>query len=195
MAENDPVFDVLGETLARMAPDYSPSGLQGVICGLLSTGARVSDAQLLELLAAHSGIADQWPAEAAGAFVQLRNQVKEGLADNAMSLTLLLPDDSEDIGMRAAALGQWCEGFLVGFATGSADIAESRFSPTLQEALSDLAAISQIATPDEDSDEDAKLFEEIAEHCRVSALMIYTELAMAGQGQKRADLPKPPTTH
>ncbi|WP_156496766.1 YecA family protein, partial [Alcanivorax sp. HI0083] len=88
-------------------------------------------------------------------------------------------------------------GFLVGFGTGSANTHDKDLSPGVQEALSDLAAISQVATPDDDGDAEEDMFEQVAEHCRMSALMIYTELVMRHQGKpESAPADKtPPTRH
>ena len=96
-----------------------------------------------------------------------------------------------------AAIAQWCEGFLVGFGTGSANTHDKDLSQGIQEALSDLAAISQVETPDQDGDEEEDMFEQVAEHCRMSALMIYTELVMRpkAKADDTATPSAPPTKH
>src|SRR5699024_1527058 len=110
-------------------------------------------------------------------------------------VNLLLPGDDEDLGSRVAALGQWAEGFLVGFGTGAAGIKDSQLSPGIQEALSDLSAISQVSTPDEAGEDEERMLEEITEHCRVAALMVYTDLIMKPDPAAPADTRSEPTRH
>jgi hypothetical protein len=132
-----------------------------------------------------------------GALLTVRDQLHGGYQGTGLELNLLLPADEDDLGLRVAALAQWSEGFLVGFGTGSANTHDKDLSPGVQEALSDLAAISQVATPDDDGDAEEDMFEQVAEHCRMSALMIYTELVMRHQGKPEpAPADKtPPTRH
>ena len=109
--------------------------------------------------------------------------------------------DEDDLDLRVAALGQWSEGFLVGFGTGAAGVADTELSPGVQEALSDLSAVSQVTTPEETGEEEERMFEQVAEHCRMSALMIYTDLVMKQQAAKKpgpgdaAEPETPPTRH
>lgn len=189
-------FEPLADALASAGVRHSPTELHGVICGLLSTGAGGQDAELLGMLAAHSELVGQWPAEAAQGFVALRDLAASGYAGETLELALLLPDDEEELGVRVAALAQWCEGFLVGFGTGSAGVRDSDLAPGLQEALSDLAAVSQADLPEENSPEEEAMFEQIAEHCRMAALMIFTEIVMVSRKAAAGDgADTPPVRH
>ncbi|MCH8542439.1 MAG: UPF0149 family protein [Alcanivorax sp.] len=189
-------FEPLADALASAGVRHSPTELHGVICGLLSTGAGGQDAELLGMLAAHSELVGQWPAEAAQGFVALRDLAASGYAGETLELALLLPDDDEELGVRVAALAQWCEGFLVGFGTGSAGVRDSDLAPGLQEALSDLAAVSQADLPEENSPEEEAMFEQIAEHCRMAALMIFTEIVMVSRKASAGEAADtPPVRH
>lgn len=179
------LYQPLTDVLARAGVRHGPSELHGVICGLLSTGQALADAELQGLLASHAELEGQWPAQAGEAFAALRDLAAESFTGTGLDLALLLPDDDEELGLRVAALGQWAEGFLVGFGTGTAGKKDSDFSPALQEALADLAAISNVETPDESGEEEEAMFQEVVEHTRVSALMVFTELVM-GDNRKPA---------
>ncbi|WP_111657659.1 UPF0149 family protein [Isoalcanivorax indicus] len=185
----EPLVDALGQSGVR----HSPAELHGVICGLLSTGSGGHDAELLGVLGAHAELGGQWPATVSSTLLTLRDLAAEGLAGDDMELVLLLPDDAEELGQRVAALAQWCEGFLVGFGTGSAGLRDSELPAGLQEALSDLAAISQVGLPEENSDDEESMFAQIAEHTRMAALMVFTEMVMARERKARGDTP--PVTH
>jgi len=188
-------FEVLAQGLAAAGVAHSPSELQGVLAGLLATGHGGHDEEVLGVLAAHTDIDGGFDGVLSVALLSLRDQLHEGFQGTGLDLALLLPGDEEELGLRVAAVAQWCEGFLVGFGTGSANTHDKDLSPGIQEALSDLAAISQVATPEEDGDEEEDMFEQVAEHCRMAALMIYTELVMRHQDKPAPAPETPPTRH
>lgn len=173
-----PEFDVMVRMLSTAGIAHSPSELHGVICGLLATGQGRETPSLLATLATHAEQPAGVPEPLSAALLECRDSALAGFSGASLDLALLLPPGDEELGLRVAALAQWCEGFLVGFGTGAAGISDSALSPGIQEALSDLAAISQVETPEEEGDEQEHLLEEVAEHCRMSALMIYTDLVM-----------------
>ncbi len=59
----------------------------------------------------------------------------------------------------------------------------------IADALGDLAAISQIGTLDEESEEDEVSYTELVEYVRVAVLLVYAEL------NKKVDDPLSPTLH
>lgn len=188
-------FETLAQALAAAGVAHSPSELQGVMAGLLATGHGGHDPELLGVLASHADMDAGWSDTLAVALLSVRDDLRQGYQGTGLELALLLPPDEEDLGLRVAAIGQWCEGFLVGFGTGSANTHDKDLSPGIQEALSDLAAISQVETPDGDGDEEEDMFEQVVDHCRMAALMIYTELVMRHQDKPDAAPKTPPTRH
>ncbi|HCE41371.1 UPF0149 family protein [Alloalcanivorax profundimaris] len=192
-----PDFDHLVRAASGAGVAVSPSELHGVICGLLATGQGHDDATLLGTLAAHAEQPQGLAPDLAGDLVLCRDAASEGFAGTGLELDLLLPDDEDDLGLRVAALGQWAEGFLVGFGTGAAGVNDSQLSPGIQEALSDLSAISQVSTPEDDGEEEERMLEQVTEHCRMAAMMIYTDLVMkpaARDTDTKTDT-NPPTRH
>lgn len=188
-------FDPLVETLQQQGVMHSPSELHGVLCGLLSTGFGQHNEDALGVLAAHAELEQRWPSDAERQWLAIRDAAMEAFAGEGLDFHLLLPDDSEELGVRVAALGQWCEGFLVGFGTGTAGETDAQLAPALQEAIRDIAAISQVSLPDENSEEEAAMYEQVAEHVRMAALMVFTELALAARKKEQPTPKKPPTRH
>lgn len=191
-------FEVLAQSLAAAGIAHSPSELQGLTAGLLATGHGGRDEELLGVLASHVDFeqGQLFDPALAGMLIAARDELVSGFGGTGLALHLLLPADEEDLGLRVAAIAQWCEGFLVGFGTGSANTHDKDLSQGIQEALSDLAAISQVETPDQEGDEEEDMYEQVAEHCRMAALMIYTELVMRPKAKAEEDAPAtPPTKH
>jgi uncharacterized protein len=169
------LFHPLAEALAQAGVRHSPSELHGVICGLLSTGIETEAPALLGVLAGHVELPGGWPTRAADLLVTLRDQAVSAFDGDGLDLALLLPADDEELALRVAALAQWCEGFLSGFGTGSAGVRDADLAPALQEAIADLAAVSQVDEPEGEGEEEEALLSQVTEHCRMAALMVFTE--------------------
>jgi uncharacterized protein YgfB (UPF0149 family) len=91
--------------------------------------------------------------------------------------------------LRVAALAQWCEGFLTGFGTGSAGVKDAELAPALQEAIADLAAVSQVDVPEGDGEEEEALLSQVTEHCRMAALMVFTEWQLKARQPEKQSAP------
>lgn len=179
------MFEALARALADAGAHTSPAELHGVSVGLLSGQADTAPAQVLSVLASHAEQANFAP-PAAQVLVAALERARSELTGEGLGLSLVLPADEEDLGLRVAALAQWCEGFLNGFGLASAGLTDRDLSPGLQEALSDLAAISQVETPDDEGEEQEELFAQVFEHVRMAATLVFTELALK-QRQKSGD--------
>lgn len=183
------LFNPLAEALRHAGVRHSPSELHGVICGLLSTGIESDAPELLGMLASHVDLTSDWPTRVANILVELRDQAVLAFDGDGLDLDILLPDDDEELALRVAALAQWCEGFLTGFGTGSAGVKDEQLAPALQEAIADLAAVSQVDTPDDDGEEEEALLAQVAEHCRMAALMVFTEWQLKARAPKTNKAP------
>lgn len=158
---------------------------------LSSNGHPVSPAELHGLLLGRSCAgagfdADSWLADAAqlletepvdsvrNALIGLQEMVKAELTGEDITIVLLLPGDEQPLSERAAALGQWCQGFLNGFGlnAGGKDL-----SSEVNEVLQDLSAISQVQEALEESEDGESDYMEVMEYLRVAPLLLYTELA------------------
>jgi hypothetical protein len=183
------LFNPLAEALRHAGVRHSPSELHGVICGLLSTGIESDAPELLGMLASHVDLTSDWPTRVANILVELRDQAVLAFDGDGLDLDILLPDDDEELALRVAALAQWCEGFLTGFGTGSAGVKDEQLAPAMQEAIADLAAVSQVDTPDDDGEEEEALLAQVAEHCRMAALMVFTEWQLKARAPKTNKAP------
>ncbi len=117
-------------------------------------------------------------------------QTLQSLQDPDMGFQMLLPDDDTVLIARATALGEWCQGFMFGFA-----VAEKKAGLSLSEhdeiaeILQDFAAISKVDAElgvseageevesglDEDDVESEEDLMQLAEYVRVAALNVYAQ--------------------
>lgn len=192
--EIDP-YNPLFALLATEAPQTDPSELQGVLCGLLASDANASGPHILEVLGSHASLHGNWSKDAQTLVLALAEQVQQAYQGDSLDLHILLPGDDQSLVERVSALALWCEGFMVGFGTGTAGLKDADLSPSLQEAIADMVAISQVEAPENDNQEAALLFEQVLEHCRVSAILVFTELALRRRRASGVEDNNKPTRH
>lgn len=89
----------------------------------------------------------------------------------------LLPDDETPVTDRAAALGQWCQGFLYGLGTNPIPDLE-RLPAEIGEVVRDLTAITQVSVDENDgTEENESAYAELVEFVRVGVQLVFDELA------------------
>lgn len=114
---------------------------------------------------------------------QMYDDCVQRLGHLEMGLEPLLPTDAKPLRERVDALVDWTRGFLGGF--GLAGAKAETLTEDGREVLRDLGTIaaSQLALDDQDdgdSDEDESALMELLEFVRVGAMLLHTEVAMAG---------------
>jgi len=102
---------------------------------------------------------------------QLFEQTRGQLHDEELSFELLLPDETDDFGLRLLGLSGWCQGFLYGIGVSGAT-GEDSLDEEARECLSDLLEISKLGHDEETSDETEQQYTEIVEHVRVATLLL-----------------------
>ena len=169
--QNSP-YTAFAALLSKSGHPVSPAELHGLLLGRSCAGAGFE--------------ADGWLADAAellesepqdnirNALIGLQEMVKGELCSDEMAVVLLLPTDDAPLTERAEALGQWCQGFLMGFGLNTPD--KSILSPEANEVLQDLAAISQVQDALEESEDGESDYMEVMEYLRVAPLLLFTEL-------------------
>lgn len=126
------------------------------------------------------------------AIVQLYHTTLEQLQDEQMGIQLLLPDDDADISDRVTALGQWCQGFLVGFGTSGVNV-ETELSGDTADALRDFASFVHISPDLEDGDVEGSEgdYMELVEYVRLATLSIFLDTGARAED----DADDSPTLH
>jgi uncharacterized protein YgfB (UPF0149 family) len=196
-------YDDLFDWLSTFQCNFSASELHGAIVGALCGGMRLEKGDWANFIISFMGLEnqkntnfDQNAIEVACGFAQ--NQLKTLLSED-ISFNPFIPDDDELIDLRIEAVSFWCKGFLGGFAEaqifarnnsgGSSDSdvksLDHPFSDNVQEALTDIAAISKVVLADGGSDEhrdssevseqEEKDLMEVVEFMRLVTLTIFAE--------------------
>lgn len=164
-------FDELSNTLLPLGTVNSPSELQGLLCGKLCGGARLTEVSWLLEAVEFLDFSNAPDEKVRHLLTRLFHATRLQL-HSELGLRLMLPDDDSDMGERIAALGQWCHGFLTGLGTTGA---RENLSEEARETLQDLAAIVHITADDEDEDEHDYM--EVTEYVRMAATSLFYEFS------------------
>ncbi|MEY2701152.1 MAG: hypothetical protein RIQ52_1907 [Pseudomonadota bacterium] len=171
---------------ASVSPDYreiqaivyelgaSAAEAHGLLSGLLCLDGRLGSSQWLEKLLGKE--AATLAAQDEALMEQLFHYTRDDMAAADFSYSLLLPDDDEALTERAQALGEWCQGFLMGL--GYQQGAEGMWPGDASEILEDILQIASIDPMDvAESDEGDYL--ELQEYLRAGVQLIRSELEQA----------------
>lgn len=172
-----PDYDTLQHALGKLDTEITAGEVHGTICGLLCANTGAQAEQWQGALWPHSHQGDLLAAEALTVFKQIHNTSREQLNDPACDFHLLLPDDEDHLDQRVQALGDWCQGFLIGLALGGV----KDFKPLpddAREIAEDLVEIARAGSSYhlEGSEEDEQAYAELSEYLRVGVMLINEEL-------------------
>jgi uncharacterized protein YgfB (UPF0149 family) len=154
-------------------------GVSGALC---AGGPAAAERWLDDLFADHR----------ASNLAKLRGSLREmvqatwrTLGGGELGFELLLPDEDAPLEDQVQALALWCHGFLDGLGTSAPDLAESRErrdegESELAGILADFAEISRAGIGEDDAadrDQAGFALAEIKEYARVSAQIVFEDLA------------------
>ena len=167
--QNSP-YAAFATLLASSGQPVSPAELHGLLLGRSCAGSGFD----LEpwLVDATELLGSEPQDNVRQALVGLQEMVKGELSGSEVTVVLLLPGDDAPLVERAQALGLWCQGFLGGFGLAARDTA---LSAEAMEVLQDLAAIAQVQSALEESEDGEGDYMEVMEYLRVAPLLLFTE--------------------
>jgi uncharacterized protein YgfB (UPF0149 family) len=184
-----PDYDHINDALQGLSSQFDAAEFHGQLCGLLCTHDRL---QLPDWLALSLPEHDTAALSAVNheLFQALLGYSQAGLTSEDFGFQLLLPDDTVGLGARVDALGNWCQGFLLGIShAGVSDI--QTLPGELPEIVKDFLNISQAESFElADEEEDEAAYTELVEYVRVGVQLFHEEM----RGQQNVET-APPGTH
>ena len=182
-------FEKLAENLREIESLIQPSEYHGMVCGRLAANALTLDPAWSGADIDFLGLDEATVSSALGSVLELPQVAAEALNDPDCSFQLLLPGEDWSFESRVAALGDWCEGFLLGLALGGLDQGRwDGLSPEVAEGMNDLAAIAQIEEQGEGDESD---FMQLYEYVRMVVLSVCAELVSSGRDELPEEVPQP----
>ena len=170
-------YDELNEALRRVGSSADVAECHGLLSGLLCVKETVDSATWIShILGAESSEEVELNEDGRALLSALLGRVLDQLNDMDYGFHPLLPDDDEPLEKRAAALAEWCQGFVLGLSMGG--IEEVGALPEASdEIIKDMAEIAQMhADADAATNEDETAYADIVEYVRMGVLLVREEL-------------------
>lgn len=171
-------FDEVCDLFVAVEAHNSPAEMHGLLVGELAAGKRMDKEQWLQEARECMDSEQEFTPDQQEQLQYIYMATLAALADESLGFYPLLPNDDMPIEERLDTLGDWCQGFLAGFALVEKSMAD--LSDEVNDALSDLAAISQVGLNDDDeldagADDD---YAHIIEYIRLAVTNIFLEYAV-----------------
>ena len=166
----------LGAALADAGLTQGASEYHGALCGMLCR-REPAKIDVRAIVDGADDDADPKPLTA------VRDATARTLADSDGDIRLVLPADDAPLGTRAAALGEWCEGFLYGLASdGRLDLKKT--APEVRELIEDLTQFTRASFDEQDDEQiEEEAYAELVEYVRVGVQLIFMELSPGAQAR------------
>ncbi|MCK9532641.1 MAG: UPF0149 family protein [Gammaproteobacteria bacterium] len=162
--------------LDQLDSALSPAECHGTLVGLLSASGKTDVAGWLARVAPAMDPADLTAQEARQVLLDLFGETVAQLNDPGLGFEpLLLPDD-EPLNDRVEALGEWCQGFLMGLSEGGMKNTDD-LPGDAGEVMRDMVNLSRAASySTSESEEDETAYTELVEYVRTGVLLLNEEL-------------------
>lgn len=153
----------------------SVAEVHGLMTGMLCMDPSASFGKWRSEMKTLGILAGQGKPEALECLIPLFDGTRDRFAADEFEFTPCLPDDEYPIDERVGALGEWCQGFLIGLGEAKANLS---WPGQCHEIITDLIAISNV-DPDSNRDDDENSLMELIEYVRVGVELIRMELRAA----------------
>lgn len=147
-----------------------------MLCGTLSSGQRPEPEAWCAAAQEFMDIHQQAPSEELQAALSaLYELTLRTLQAHNYEFQLLLPEDAVPLSLRTQALAHWCQGFLHGLGSAGEGIGQ-RLDQDSQDALRDFAAIANLDSDSEESEENEVFYTQLVEFVRLTVFNIFAQL-------------------
>lgn len=178
--ENPIDHNELDTALKRCDSDWNSAQAHGLLCGRLAVLGTDGAMMWIEQILGEQYSANSPEAECAQILDDLFQSTWRQLAERQSEFEPLLPDDDEEMAVRAASIGFWCEGFLHGMVSGKhAEALKKQLAKEpLAGLIKDMLEITRASFDvDEDEESSESAYTELVEYVRVAVQLAYEELA------------------
>lgn len=171
-----PDYLELDQILGRADATAGAAEAHGLLCGLLCAAGRLDADRWVGQIFADTDPNNVSVRQGLAAVQTLADWTVEAMNDPVLGMDLLLPAEGTPLFERTAALGEWCQGYLLGLAVGG--VGENTPLPDdVGELIRDFTEISRAGFEVDEGDEDDEVaFTDVVEYVRVGVLLINDEL-------------------
>lgn len=169
--------ELVEKKLASADLESSGAEVHGALCGLLCAGREDALELWFAELFHEAADGDLLIEECRQTLRRLYDETKQAIEGPGLGFSPLLPAEQTPLQQRAAAISDWCQGFLYG--VGLSGISQQQqLSGHTREALQDFSDITRmdLVTLDEDDEENEEALMQLREFLWVAAMLVYDDL-------------------
>jgi len=169
--------DFLQEKLLNSGSTAGASEAHGILCGSISSSGKAQFQDWVRQVLGQAPVAgDVLMAEVAELLEDVFVESETGMSSDLYEFELLLPDDDQPLTERVRAVGEWCDGYLLGFSTGSESAGVS-VPMEVNDVIKDFVEFSNVDNNvDELSELDEQALMEVVEYVRMNVLNVLETL-------------------
>lgn len=170
-------WSLVNSALRRLGIATDAAENHGVLCGLLCARGPSAEPAWLDLVRAEQTAGAEGPSDAAAweELSRLYRATLGQLRDEGFAFTLLLPEDTQPLQLRAEAMTEWCQGFLYGLAAGGVEDTEV-LPEELREITEDIVEISRASADSDEGEPGEAAYAELIEYLRVGVILVFETL-------------------
>lgn len=163
----------LQEKLLNSGATAGASEAHGILCGGISSAGKAPFQDWVRQVLGQAPVSgDVLMAEAVELLEEIFVESETGMASDLYEFELLLPDDDQALTDRVRALGEWCDGYLLGFSSGR-ETASLPVSAEVDDVIKDFVEFSKVDdNVDEASELDEQALTEVVEYIRMNVLLV-----------------------
>ena len=178
--ESDVEHDALDDALRRCGANWDAAQSHGLLSSRLALVGANAEIDWLQLVLDGTDVSNASKHECESMLKALYRTTYRQLSERLSEFTPLLPDDADSAGVRAHALGHWCEGYLHGLVSIECEeaVRQRLAAEPIAEIIKDMLQITRAGADGDDADEtDEASYTEIVEYLRVAAQLVFEELS------------------
>lgn len=176
MSESSLSYEKVERQMASADIESSGAEVHGILCGLICAGNADPQVRWFAELFEQERASDLLVRECADSLRKLHDETASAVRGPGLGFSPFLPEQEKALKLRAAAVSDWCQGFLYGLGVAGIPSAHGLSSET-REALN---ALSEITRMDLDgvqgSEEDEEALTELTEFIWVAAMLVHSEM-------------------
>lgn len=172
-----PEYDDIQRCLRGPEGGSGAAEAHGTLCGLLCIAADdLPDSWIQNTLADAGETVASIGEDRHTQLAELHRMTLQELNGTQFDFQLLQPDDDTQLGLRADALGRWCQGFLYGLALRGLKTFD-QLPEDIREILEDLSEITQANFSEGEGEQEGEdAYANLVEYVRVGVQLVFDEL-------------------
>ncbi len=191
---NQSTYQTLLNRLRLDELSVTPAEMHGLLTGMVCGGLDLKSTQWLPMLYDYTNDSLSWPIQSKTIAVTYLETIIKALNTKSISFSLLLPEKTENLLVRAEALAEWVNAFITGI--GLIGVTSNQLSRQSNDILKELTEIALLhIDDDEDFNELETSFQYVVDHVLECVKSLHFDLSEKVKEDAAKAIQRKPTLH